>query len=186
MSSGWSLLSSGEWRRDKASALMFFDPGRYEMEKLNRVKNRAHLAWRGLSLFASRRYSKFLWSVSTVKECWAPSNQCLHSSRASFIARSSLLPMSLFFSTGLSLREKAAHGCSRVGVPCCWDKKPPTPVVDTSTSAMNGLQGSGWTRIGALIKASLSLWKASVADGVQYSDLGLFFRRFVRGLLMVL
>ncbi len=41
-------------------------------------------------------------------------------------------------------------------------------------------------RIGALIKASLSLWKASVADGVQDSDLGLFSRRFVRGLAMML
>ncbi len=45
MSSGWLLFSSGEWRRDKASALMFFEPGRYEMEKLKRVKTRAHLAW---------------------------------------------------------------------------------------------------------------------------------------------
>ncbi len=50
MGSGLSLFSSGAWRRDRASALMFFDPGRYEMEKWKRVKNRAHLAWRGLSL----------------------------------------------------------------------------------------------------------------------------------------
>ncbi len=38
----------------------------------------------------------------------------------------------------------------------------------------------------ALVKASLSWWKASVADGVQDRDLGLFFRRLVRGQAMEL
>ncbi len=47
-----------------------------------------------LSLLASRRYCKFLWSVRTINRCCEPSSQCLYSSRASLIARSSLLPMS--------------------------------------------------------------------------------------------
>lgn len=36
-------------------------------------------------------------------------------------------------------------------------------------------------RSGALVKASLSFWKASVAVGVQNRDLGLFLSRLVNG-----
>ncbi len=43
-----------------------------------------------------------------------------------------------------------------------------------------------WTRIGALTKASFKVLKASVADGVQDSDLGLSLRRLVSGLAMEL
>ncbi len=41
-------------------------------------------------------------------------------------------------------------------------------------------------RIGALMKASFKVVKASVADGVQDSDLGLSLRRLVSGLAMEL
>ncbi len=41
-------------------------------------------------------------------------------------------------------------------------------------------------RIGALMKAYFKVVKASVADGVQDSDLGLSLRRLVSGLAMEL
>lgn len=45
---------------DSVSALMFFDPGRYETVNLKRVKNSAHQACRGFKLLAVCKYSKFL------------------------------------------------------------------------------------------------------------------------------
>ncbi len=51
---------SGECTRDRASALQFRFPGRYVMVKSNLVKNRAQRACLGLSLFACRRYWRFL------------------------------------------------------------------------------------------------------------------------------
>ncbi len=59
-------------------------------------------------------------------------------------------------------------------------------VVEAFTSMTNALSGSGWTRIGALMKASFKVVKASVADGVQDSDLDLRLRRLVSGLAMEL
>ncbi len=58
---------------------------------------REHLllcSWHRFNLLPSQRYSRFLWSVRTVKGCLELSNQCLHSSKASLIASSSQLPMS--------------------------------------------------------------------------------------------
>lgn len=71
--------------QDKASSLVFLDPGQYVKVKLNHVKKRAHLACRGFSLLAESRYSKFLWYVKTRKGCLAPSNQWCHCSRADFV-----------------------------------------------------------------------------------------------------
>ncbi len=73
-------------------------------------------------------------------------------------------------------------GVSR-GSPCCCDRIAPTPVVEASTSTMNGLSGSGCTRIGARVKASFSFSKASSAAGVQDRDLGLLRSRLVSGLV---
>ncbi len=58
--------------------------------------------------------------------------------------------------------------------------------MEPSTSTTNALSGSGWTSIGAQMKASFKVVKASVADGVQDSDLGLSFRRLVSGLAIEL
>ena len=66
--------------------------------KLNRLKKRFHLACLGFSHLAERRYSKFLWSVQTRKGSSAPSNKCLHSSRAILMASSSRSPTLLFLS----------------------------------------------------------------------------------------
>ncbi len=43
---------------DRASALVFSEPGRYVTVKLNRVKNRDHLACLWLSHLADFRYSR--------------------------------------------------------------------------------------------------------------------------------
>lgn len=80
--------------RDKALGLMFLDPGRYVRQNLNRAKKSAQRACLGLRCLAVVRYSKFLWSVQTIKGVCAPSSQCRHSSRANLTASSLRLPMS--------------------------------------------------------------------------------------------
>ncbi len=72
------------------------------------------------------------------------------------------------------------------GVPLLLGKDRSDPVVEASTSTMKDFVGSGCTRIGARVKASFSLSKASLAAGVQDRDLGLFRSRLVRGLVRVL
>ena len=57
-------LSGTNWR-ERASGWTFFEPGRYERVKLKRVKKRAHLAWRGLSLRATPVVTKLFWPKIT-------------------------------------------------------------------------------------------------------------------------
>lgn len=83
------------------------------------------------------------------------------------------------------MHEKA-HGWNFSGFPSSWDRITSTPVVDASTSTMNDLWGSGCTRIGAWVKASFKLSKASLAAGDQDRDLDLMWSRLVRGLVRVL
>jgi len=71
--------SVGWWRLEKHWLCSSYFPGWYVTKKSNLVKNKAHLAWWGLSCLASRRYSRFLWSVMTSNWWFAPSSQCLHS-----------------------------------------------------------------------------------------------------------
>ncbi len=58
------------------------------------------------------------------------------------------------------------------GSPNCWDSMAPTPVVEASTSTLNRTLGSGWRRMGAVLKAVLSFLKASWALVFQDRDLG--------------
>lgn len=66
----------------------------------------------------------------------------------------------------MSFLEKAARRWSLGGFACCYNSTAPTPVVDASTSTMNGLLWSGCARSDALMKVVLSFWKASVAAEV--------------------
>ncbi|XP_048048489.1 NACHT, LRR and PYD domains-containing protein 12-like [Megalobrama amblycephala] len=62
----------------------------------------------------------------------------------------------------------------------------PTPVVEASTSTTKDFSGSGCTRRGAVVKASLRVSKAWVAAGFQDRDLGLLRRRLGSGVEMIL
>ncbi len=94
MHSGVTGRSDGSKIRDKVSGLMFLEPGRYERTKSKRPKKSAHRACLELSLLADLIYSRFLWSVQTIKGTPDPSNQWRHSSKANLTANNSLLPMS--------------------------------------------------------------------------------------------
>lgn len=61
------------------------------------------------------------------------------------------------------------------------DSTAPTPVVVASTSTMNGVHGSGYRRMGAVLNASLSFSKDAWASGVQDRDLGFLRSREVSG-----
>lgn len=65
--------------------------------------------------------------------------------------------------------------------PCCWESTYPTPMVEASTLTMKVGLGSGWTKNGAVPKASLRFWKTPVADASQDKDLGRFFCSNVKG-----
>lgn len=80
--------SLGWWRWEKHWLCSSYFPGWYVTKKSNLVKNKAHLAWQGLSCFVSRRFSRFLWSVMTSNWWFSPSSQCLHSYKASLMAKS--------------------------------------------------------------------------------------------------
>lgn len=75
--------------------------------------------------------------------------------------------------------RKRAHGWSLGGTPCRCYRMVPTPVVEASTSTVNGNSGSGWTRRGALVKASYNGWKALTPSSFQTRDLGFPRRRLV-------
>ncbi len=59
------------------------------------------------------------------------------------------------------------------------------PVVEASTSTMNGRWASGWVRMGAVQKAFWSFLKSARASGFQDRDLGFYekigFTMEVRG-----
>ncbi len=73
------------------------------------------------------------------------------------------------------------QGWRRGGSPNCWESTAPTPVVDASTSTMNGAWGSGWRIDGAMLKADLSPSKALWELEFQDSDLGLPLSMEVNG-----
>ncbi len=94
MHSGVDGRSERSKIRDKESGLMFLEPGRYERVKSKRPKKSAHRACLEFNLLAVLMYSRFLWSVQTIKGTPEPSNQWRHSSNANLTANNSLLPMS--------------------------------------------------------------------------------------------
>jgi hypothetical protein len=64
-------------RRDRVSAMMYFEPGRYVSVKSNLVKKRAHLACRRFSRLTIHMYSRFRWLVRMRNGSWVHSSQCL-------------------------------------------------------------------------------------------------------------
>ena len=75
MGSGSELRLSAEKRLERASGLVFLEPGRYVSVKSNLPKNKAHLACREFRRLAVWMYDRFLWSVHTMKGSLEPSNQ---------------------------------------------------------------------------------------------------------------
>lgn len=62
-----------------------------------------------------------------------------------------------------------------------WYNIPFAPDSEASTSMMKGLDGSGCSRMGDVVKVVLSLANASSAAWFHFSRLGPFLRRAVRG-----
>ncbi len=108
------------------------------MEKSKRPKNSAQRACLELRRLADWIYSRFLWSVQTMKGTPEPSNQWRHSSNASLTASNSLLPMSI-----IAFGRRTVDGKkTRRDAPCRprvarWDSTAPTPTSDASTSTTN-------------------------------------------------
>lgn len=148
----------------------------------NLAKKSAHLAWQEVSLLSVFKYWRFLWPMKIRNGCRAPSNQCLHSSRASFRASSSLLPISLFHLVGVSFLEKKAIRCSLGFSLNLWVRMAPSPVWEAATSTMKDFDGPGqvlWSSFYESLQALLSCW-------VPLQFLWALFKSAVRRLAMEL
>lgn len=89
---GWQVF--GLWIMNSGPCHSYFQVYKILYKNLNLVKKRAHLAWKGERFWAILLYSRFQWSGYIAKGLRASSSKFLHSSRASIMAWSSILPTS--------------------------------------------------------------------------------------------
>ncbi len=169
---------------DRASALVFSKPWRYVNVKLNRVKNRYHLACLWLSRLANFRYSRLRWSINTVKGLirandatprkllsWREVLDCPHrnSIPQGWVYESRIHRGILW--EGHLVTERGLHQY------LCWIHPPPQCIPSS---------GSGWCRIGAEINLYFSSWKADRAVGVHTRRCWPFLNINVNGAAVVL
>lgn len=112
--------------------------------KLNREKNMAQRAWRGLSLLAVRMYSRFLWSRPEKARRQPPANVATPPGLVSQTA----IPYCRHHSSAWRF-EKKAQGWTLLSLAERWEGTAPTPTSEASTSTMNCLLGSGWIKMRA-------------------------------------
>lgn len=105
--------------------------------------------------------------MTTWPDRWrAPFGQCLHSSKASFIARSFLLPTSSFYSDVEYLWDKKAYDWIVAPTGSFCDRSTPTPTPEASTSKWKHKQRH---TMGAELKIIWKYVKVSWALAVHFN-----------------
>ena len=130
------------------------------IRKLNQERNLDHQTYRQFRALVVVKYSRFLWSIMTLKGSYIPQSLGLYSFRALTIAKSSLLQISQLYSQALCYAKKQAIGRRRP-LSLYQERMPPDAQSEASVSRTVFLLQSKRVRTRAVAKATQSLLKAT-------------------------